>query len=212
MQSYRKNVFSGEDPKIEVQIEFDSKFEVFTFQGRFEDFEAKFRAWITRNTLELLKGDYFLQLEFKKNEKEVADYFAYLPYCVNLNSQIFLRDWLTCNVKSYQTVQEQLKIFFENGRSLDFEKFDAKTKQHLEVLIFGYFTFKRFTDFLKRNFENFYYEIQNYGGKPASEIMDVFKSANMSLEELKLELTKAVSREDFERATFLRDKIRQMQS
>ncbi|MBC6400911.1 MAG: UvrB/UvrC motif-containing protein [Ekhidna sp.] len=42
--------------------------------------------------------------------------------------------------------------------------------------------------------------------------MDVFKSANMSLEELKLELTKAVSREDFERATFLRDKIRQMQS
>ena len=211
MQSYQKSVFPREDPKTKAQIEFDGKFEVFVFQGKFEDFKAKFKAWITRDTLELLKDDYFLQLEFKKSETEVTDYFTYLPYCVNLNSQIFLRDEFKCNVKSYQMVLEQLKIFFENGRSPDFEKFDTKTKQHLEVLIFGYFTFKRFTSFLKRNFESFYDEIQNYGGKPAAEIMDVFKSANMSLEELKLELTKAVSCEDFERATFLRDKIKQME-
>jgi len=72
------------------------------------------------------------------------------------------------------------------------------------------FTYKRFIDFVKKHFPEFLKTIRNYGGKPVTEIMDVFKSSNLSIEELEIELKNAISKEDFERTTFLRDKIKSL--
>lgn len=49
-----------------------------------------------------------------------------------------------------------------------------------------------------------------YSSEPTSKIMDIFKSSNLSAEELEIELKNAIRNEDYEKAALLRDKIKSL--
>ena len=185
--------------------------EFFEWAGKFEQFQARWKSKSSRDEVELTKGNYVLWISYSQKGKNPAEgYIPYLPDEVSLNSKHFGRYALAYENKERILIEEQLKNFYEHGRPINFKSFSPKTNETLEILIFGYFTYKRFIHFLETHFPEFLGEIRNYTGKPVMEILDVFKSTNLSLEELELELKNAVSREDFERASFLRDKIHKL--
>ncbi len=67
-------------------------------------------------------------------------------------------------------------------------------------------------DFLKKHFPDFINECRKYSGEPTAKIMDIFKSPNLSVNELEVEIKKAVRDEDYEKAALLRDKIKSLKS
>ncbi len=211
MDNSKENIKSVLDKKITARYHFDGKFEVFVWEGGFEGFEVIFKSWMSYNYIDFCKDDYTLGIKYTKyEEKDIKNHLLYLPTEVKLNSHYYHRCNLEIDQEEYKALIDILKGFFEDGKSIDYSIFSSKTKEVLEVMVFGYFTYKRFLSFVENHFPDFYDKMSHYGGKPVSEILEVFKSTNLSKKELELELKKAVLEEDFEKASFLRDKIKSL--
>ncbi len=204
----KTNAISVIDSNIKARTSFDKQFEVFKWEGNFEQYEVDFRSWLTYDNLIFSKGEYILEIRYNKRDT-YEKCLEYLPDNVRLNGKFFFQSSIRCDNK-YDSIEAGLKDFFEQGKSINTELFD--TKETLDVLIFGYFTYKRFIEFLKKHFPDFINECRKYSSEPTAKIMDIFKSSNLSVEELEIELKNAISNEDYEKAALLRDKIKSLES
>lgn len=214
LNSKDETITSAQDKNIKASVRFDSEYEFFTWKGDFEEFKFQLKSWIDNDYVEFLKENYTLGIKQYKEEKVlVQKYYLYrLPYQVILNTKYINRSDLKWAFEEYDLIEHELKLFFEEGKAIEYDLFTPKTKQTFEIMIFGYFTYKRFIDYLEKHFPEYLKKVREFGGKPVSEILDVFKSANLSIEELEIELKKAISNEQYERASFLRDKIKSLKS
>lgn len=208
----RDIITSAVNRNIKAEVTFDGRHEVFTWEGDFEEFKVEFESWLTYDNVQFVKGDYLLEIRYDKgkDKEEATDYLSHLPYLVKLDTKYFDRSFLKNYRDEYDSIIGEIKYFFEKGRPINFDIFSPKAKEILEILIFGYFTYKRFIDCVEKHFPDFFKKIRSYGGKPITEIMDVFKSSNISREELEIEIKKAINREEFEKAAFLRDKLKSL--
>ncbi|MCR4292347.1 MAG: UvrB/UvrC motif-containing protein [Candidatus Kuenenia sp.] len=202
------NAISVIDSKIKARTSFNKQYEIFKWEGNFEQYEVEFSSWLTYDNLTFSKEDYILEIRYIKRDT-YEKYLEYLPDTVRLNGKHFFQSGIRCDNK-YDLIENELKNFFEQGKSINHDLFD--TKEILDVLIFGYFTYKRFIEFLKKHFPDFINECRKYSSEPTAKIMDIFKSPNLSAEELEIELKKAVRNEDYEKAALLRDKIKSLKS
>lgn len=202
------NVVSVIDSNIRAKTSFSKQFEVFKWEGNFEQYEVEFSSWLTYDNLIFSKDEYILEIRYNKRDT-YEKYLEYLPDTVRLNGKHFHQTSIRYDNK-YGLIEDELKDFFEQGKPINPDLFD--TKETLDVLIFGYFSYKRFIEFLKKHFPNFINECRKYSSEPTAKIMDIFKSSNLSVEELEIELKKAVRNEDYEKAALLRDKIKSLKS
>lgn len=202
------NVISVIDSNIKARTSFSKQFEMFKWEGDFEQYEVEFCSWLTYDNIIFSKDDYILEIRYNKRDT-YEKYLEYLPDTVRLNGKYFFQSSIKRDNK-YDLIEDELKDFFEQGKSINPELFD--TKETLDVLIFGYFSYKRFIEFLKKHFPYFINECRKYSGEPTAKIMDIFKSSNLSVEELEIELKQAVRNEDYEKAALLRDKIKLLKS
>ncbi len=207
----KKIVPSIVDDTIKATIDFNSHYEVFEWDGEFEDFHVLLKSWISYDYVEFSKEDSILGIKYYKDE-EIDSVLAYLPYEVSLNTRHFYRSTLKNDREEFQLLEGQLKDYFQEGRPVDLNLFSPQTQETLDILIFAYFTHKRFISFLEKHYPDFVEEIRQYRGKPVSQILEVFKSTDRSIEELEMELKKSIHHEDFEKATLLRDQIKSLKS
>lgn len=202
------NAISVINSNIKARTSFNKQFEVFKWEGNFEQYKVEFYSWLTYDNLIFSKDDYILDIRY--NKKDLYEkYLEYLPDTVSLNGKHFFQSGIRRDNK-YDLIEEELKDFFEQGKSINLDLFE--TKETLDVLIFAYFSYKRFIEFLKKHFPDFINECRKYSGEPTAKIMDIFKSSNLSVEELEIELKNAVRNENYEKAALLRDKIKSLKS
>ncbi len=207
----KKIVPSIVDDTIQATIDFNSHYEVFEWDGGFEDFHVLLKSWISYDYVEFSKEDSILGIKYYKDEG-IDSVLVYLPYEVSLNTRHFYRSTLKNDREEFQLLEGQLTGYFQEGRPIDLNLFSPRTQETLDILIFAYFTHKRFISFLEKHYPDFIEEIRQYRGKPVSQILDVFKSTDRSIEELEMELKRSIHNEDFEKATLLRDQIKSLKS
>lgn len=63
---YKTNTTSVVDSKIKAMTSFDKQYEVFKWEGNFEQYKAIFNSWLSYDSLRLTKDDYLLEIKYNK--------------------------------------------------------------------------------------------------------------------------------------------------
>lgn len=139
------------------------------------------------------------------------DVVSLLPYKIEVNARVVYSSDLIKDPVEALLIRELLEGYFTRGIKLNDKQLGVKTCEAIEALLFGYHTFRRFQDFLKKEYGEFLNQVHRYQGKSLLELITPFKREGKSREELELELRKAVFEENYERAALIKRELQALE-
>ncbi len=193
-------------------ITFDEAREVFRWEGTFEDKKATYThsGALGHASLRIEAAADTLTVACFPRDFQEDDASAWLPYRVEVNARTVYRSDLL-EGEAEPLVRRVLEGYFERGLKTGIDALALPQMEALETLLFGYRTYRRFIEFLGREQPDFLRQLQEYRGKPLLELLEPFRGGKKSREELLIEMRRAVSEEDYERAAIIRDRLRALE-
>jgi hypothetical protein len=193
-------------------IPFDEKQEIFRWEGAFDDKKAIYTHSVGAGytALRLEAGSDTLTVVCFARDLKARDVFGLLPYRVEINARNFYRDDLQYE-EVEPLIREMLESYFDRGVKTGIDRLSLSQMETVEALLFGYRTYRRFQEFLDRESPDFVRQIQEYRGRPLLELLEAFTGGEKSREELLIELRRAVSEEEYERAAMIRDRLKALE-
>lgn len=193
-------------------ITFDEAREVFRWKGAFDEKKATYTHSVGAGHIMLCleAGRDTLTVTYFSHHLQEEDALSRLPYCVDINGRTVYRDLL--DRESELPARRVLEAYFDRGLKSGIERLSLPQMEVLEGLLSGYQTYRRFVEFLNREYPDFVRQIKEYRGKPLLELLEPFRGGRKSREELLIEMRKAVSEEDYELAAVIRDRLRRLDS
>lgn len=208
-----KEVRGAVDPKPKAVFSVDERAGVFRWEGQFEGKQATYSydAETGYSRLQMATGSDVLIIAQFDRERSSSDVPSPLPYKVEINGRTIYWNDLLAQAEGWH-IRRIVEAYFVRGVQPLADQLPAEHREALETLLFGHHTFRRFLEYLTKDFPDFITQIRKYRGKPLSEMLAVFKAEAKSKEELLIEMKGAVAAEDFPRAAAIRDQLKALEA
>lgn len=209
----RKEVAGAVDARARAVISIDERTGAFRWEGQFEGKKATYlyEADSGYSRLQIAtEGDVLTIAHFFKGGRP-AEVPALLPYKVEINARTIYRDDLWAQGEGGR-IRGMVEAYFAHGVTPDLDQLTASQAEALETLLFGHHTFRRFLEYLSREFPGFIAQMREHRSRPLSEMLAPFRGEAKSTEELVLELKAAVAAEDYHRAAAIRDQLKALEA
>jgi hypothetical protein len=209
----RREVTGAVEPRAKAVISIDERAGAFRWEGQFEGKKTTYfyEAESGYSRLQMATGGDVLIIAHFLKAGRPDEVPSLLPYKVEINARAIYRDDLWAHAEGGR-IRAMVEAYFAHGVTPDLDQLTASQAQAIETLLFGHHTFRRFLEYLGREFPGFISQMREYRSKPVSELLAAFKGETKSREELLLEMKGAIAAEDYQRAAAIRDQLKALEA